>query len=217
MRHAFSARLNENELMGAQSCLVGPNRLTPNGQDFVGKSGLFAPIPLSPRHDGILYEVGAMTVEGIIAETLDLGVMRQQWTDETPRLRQGMRVLAYQPLGDAYHELHTLDQAYHTPEVVPDTWTIEAPEELPPVPVEEEEPPMPPLPVPDADAEVDLDVEAEADLDSEVDLETEADLDVEADAEARNLNLRGEDDSDDSFDLLASPFSLDDTEQQEED
>jgi hypothetical protein len=56
-----------------------------------------------------------MTVEGIIAETLDLAAMRQQWTQDAPRLRQGMRVLAYQPLSDSYHNLHTLDQAYYTP------------------------------------------------------------------------------------------------------
>jgi len=112
MRHAFLARLNENELVGAQSCLIGPNRLTLSGQDFVGKSGLFTTIPLSPRLDGILFEIGAMTVEGIIAEALDLAAMRQGWTRETPRLRQGMRMLAYGPLSDAYRDLRTLDQAY---------------------------------------------------------------------------------------------------------
>ena len=102
MRHAFLARLNENELVGAQSYLIGPNRLTPSGQDFVGKSGLLVPIRLSPRLDGILFEIGAMTVEGIIAEALDLGAMRHQWTQDRPRLRQGMRVLAYGLLSDAY-------------------------------------------------------------------------------------------------------------------
>jgi hypothetical protein len=115
-RHAFIARLDENELLGAQSCLVGPNQLTASGQDFVGKSGLLIPIPLSPRLDGILFEMGAMTLEGIIAEPMGLAGMRRQWASDTPRLRQGMRVLAYRPLSDAYRSLRTLDQAYYAPD-----------------------------------------------------------------------------------------------------
>lgn len=185
LRHAFIARLDENELVGAQSCLVGPNRLTSSGQDFVGKSGLFTPIPLSPRQDGILYEVGAMTVEGIIAEPLNLAAMRQQWTQESPRLRQGMRVLAYQPLGEAYRDRRTLDQTYYAPAPMPETWAIEVPE----VPsAEEEGAPPPTLPSPDAETEPD----------------------EEADVERRNLNLRGVSSQEGGFDLLSSPFTQDD-------
>jgi hypothetical protein len=191
MRHALLARLNENELVGAQSCLIGPNRLTASGQDFVGKSGLLTPIPLSPRLDGILYEVGAMTVEGIIAEPLDLASMRQQWTQDRPRLRQGMRVLAYRPLSDAYRDLRTLDQAYHAPEPLPDTWTIEAPK-VPPSP-EEEATLAPPIPSPQAEPEVDDEV-----------------------ADWRNLNLRGQGAQEGGFDLLSSPFSLDEPEEDED-
>lgn len=119
VRHAFLARLNENELAGVQSCLVGPNRLTASGQDFVGRSGLFVPIRISPRLDSILFEMGAMTVEGAIGEALDLAAVRQQWAQDTPRLRQGMRLVAYQPLAAAYGSLRTLDQAYRAPESPP--------------------------------------------------------------------------------------------------
>ena len=196
MRHAFLARLNENELVGAQSCLVGPNRLIASGQDFVGKSGLFTPISLSPRYDGILFEVGAMTVEGIIAETLDLAAMRQQWTEEQPRLRQGMRMLAYQPLSDAYRDLRTLDQVYYAPQEpsleIPSPPAIEAPVE-PPLP-EEKETPSIVRPSPDA----------------------ELTLDEESGVERHNLNLRGEADQKRGFDLLASPFPQDDAEKDED-
>jgi predicted amidohydrolase len=150
LRHAFLARLNENELVGAQSCLVGPNRLTASGQDFVGKSGLFTPIPLSPRQDGILFETGAMTVEGIIAETLDLAALRQAWARVTPRLRQGMRVLAYRPLADAYRDLRTLDQAYHAPD---DHDEIEELPELPPPAYPTQAEPETPDEPPEADEE----------------------------------------------------------------
>jgi len=194
MRHALLARLNENELVGAQSCLIGPNRLTASGQDFVGKSGLLTPIPLSPRLDGILYEVGAMTVEGIIAEPLDLATMRQQWTQDRPRLRQGMRVLAYRPLSDAYRDLRTLDQAYHAPEPMPDTWTIAAAEEPPSL--KEAEPPPATLPSPEPDVELEADEDAAAEL--------------------GNLNLRGQGAQEGGFDLLTSPFSLDEPEEDED-
>ena len=230
-RHAFLARLNENELIGAQSCLIGPNRLTSNGQDFVGKSGLFTTIPLSPRLDGILFEVGAMTVEGIIAEQVDLAAMRQQWTLETPRLRQGMRVLAYGPLSDAYHNLRTLDQAYHAPQPlpgIPDTWTLEVPEE-------EEEPEPVTLPSPNNElglGEEELSTPTAPSLDDKLGLDEEElstptlpsandepmpDEEAAEEEEHRNLNLRGEGESqEDGFDLLASPFSPGEAEEDKE-
>lgn len=204
MRHAFLARLNENELVGAQSCLVGANRLTASGQDFVGKSGLLTPIPLSPRLDGILYEVGVMTVEGIIAETLNLAAMRQMWTQESPRLRQGMRTLAYGPLSDAYQQLRSLDQTYYAPERMPDTWAIETPTEPSDLEAVEawEEPPMP--------EEEEAPLESPPSPDSDTQLADEE----ETDAEGRNLNLRGQGAKEGGFDLLASPFSQDEIEEE---
>jgi predicted amidohydrolase len=221
MRHAFLARLNENELVGAQSCLIGPNRLTLSGQDFVGKSGLFTTIPLSPRLDGILFEIGAMTVEGIIAEALDLAAMRQGWTQETPRLRQGMRVLAYGPLSDAYRDLRTLDQAYQAPEPlpgIPDTWAVEVPEEKPAFP-EEEEPQPATLPSADdasADDELGLDDE-ELSWSTPPSADDEPLPDEETDVVHRNLNLRGEGEGEeDGFDLLTPPFSQGEAEEDED-
>jgi len=234
-RHAFLARLNENELVGAQSCLIGPNRLTPSGQDFVGKSGLFTPIPLSPRLDGILFEVGAMTVEGIIAEQLDLAAVRQQWTQAKPRLRQGMRVLAYRPLSDAYRDLRTLDQAYHASELlpgIPDTWSVEVPgrraEPEPatlPLPndepaLDEEEPWAPSLS--SADEKLEQDKEEFPSPLSSADDELMPDgsmPDEKATEEEKlhHLNLRGKGDrQEDGFDLLASPFSRSKSEEDED-
>jgi len=214
VRHAFLARLNENELGGAQSCLVGPNRLTSSGQDFVGRSGLFMPIPLSPRLDGILYQAGAMNVEAIIAEPMDLATVRQQWGRETPRLRQGMRVLAYQPLCDAYRELRTLDQAYHAPKPlpgIPDTWHIETPE-VPPS-FEEEKPAARELPSPGAETGS----EGEKFL-GPTSLSFDADVEPEEEAadDRSTLNLRGEGRQQGAFDLLSSPFPHDEVEEDED-
>ncbi|MHC4711577.1 MAG: nitrilase-related carbon-nitrogen hydrolase [Planctomycetota bacterium] len=216
MRHAFLARLNENELVGAQSCLIGPNRLTLSGQDFVGKSGLFTTIPLSPRLGGVLFEIGAMTVEGIIAEALDLAAMRQGWTRGTPRLRQGMRVLAYGPLSDAYRDLRTLDQAYQVPERlpgIPDTWTVEGPEEERAF-LEEEEPQ--PATLPSSDDELGLDDE-ELSWSTPPSADDEPLPDEETDVAHRNLNLRGEGEGEeDGFDLLTPPFSQGEAEEDED-
>ena len=214
LRHAFLARLNENELVGAQSCLVGLNRLTASGQDLVGKSRLFAPIPLSPRLDGILYQAGAMNVEAIIAEPLDLAAMRQLWAKETPRLRQGMRVLAYQPLSDAYRELRTLGQAYHTPEPlpgIPDTWSIDTPEES--SILEEGKPESSELPSPDAQPGLEDEKLPAPTLPTS---DAEPGPEDEAAGEERNLDLRGESSQEGAFDLLASPFSQGDIEEDED-
>lgn len=195
LRHSFVARLDENELVGAQSCLVGANRLTASREDFVGKSALLSPIPLSPRLDGILFEMGAMTVEGIIAETLDMGAMRQHWAAETPRLRQGMRVLAYQPLSAAYRGLRTLDQAYYAREEpldLPDTSIVEM--LLASSSRTEEESLLPESTPPSSD-----DAEHE-----------------ETSLGRRDLNLGGGS-QEKGFDLLASPFSHDDLKDDDKD
>ena len=200
IRHAFVARLDENELLGAQSCLVGPNRLTASGRDFVGKSGLLMPIPLSARFDGILFEMGAMTVEGIIAEMVDLAAMRRQWTGDTPRLRQGMRVLAYGPLSEAYRRLRTLEQAYHMPlaaeEPASPPVTPESPGEPSPLLSQRQASPAPAPP----------DTEPEPTVHLEYD---------EASTEQRRLNLSGSQRGA-GFDLLASPFSRDEADENEE-
>lgn len=199
-RHAFIARLDENELVGAQSCIVGPNRLTASGQDFVGKSGLFTPIPLSLRLDGILFEMGAMTVEGIIAETLNLAAMRQQWAKDTPRLRQGMRVLAYQPLSAAYRDLRTLGQVF--PEDLAEIPRKPAPEKsaVPPIPQESQE-------------KIPLE-SASTPPDARPGPTTETVQD-DTDQEGAHLNLSGSDQKG-GFDLLTSPFSHDETDENED-
>jgi hypothetical protein len=171
----------------------------------VGKSGLFAPTPLSPRLDGILYQAGAMNVESIIAEPLDLAAMRQLWVTERPRLRQGMRVLAYQPLSDAYRELRTLDQVYNTPEPlpgIPDTWSVQTPQE--PSILEEGAPESSGLPSPDVQPD-----REDEELPGPTLPASDAELDAEDEAsgEERNLDLRGETSQESAFDLLSSPFS----------
>lgn len=115
LRQAFLARVDENETLGIQNCMVGLNLLNPQRDDLVGRTAFLAPIHLSPRGDGVLYELGATTVEGFLVERLNRESLRAYWTRPAPRLRQSMRLLAYQPLADYYKQLRTLDQVFWIP------------------------------------------------------------------------------------------------------
>jgi len=84
-RHAFTARLQENLLLGAQSCLVGKNILGQNEPDFIGRSTLFAPIEMTSRYSGTLGEVGSMVSESIVSATWDIkGLLELRQTTSTP-------------------------------------------------------------------------------------------------------------------------------------
>ncbi|MFQ5612374.1 MAG: nitrilase-related carbon-nitrogen hydrolase [Anaerolineae bacterium] len=115
LRHAFLARVDENETLGVQGCAVGLNLLNPNREDLVGRAALLAPIPMSDRGDGVLYEIGAATVEGYIIEAVSREALRDYWVRTEPRLRQSMRLLAYQQLARHYKGLRTLDQVFWIP------------------------------------------------------------------------------------------------------
>jgi predicted amidohydrolase len=71
-RQAFSARLQENLFLGAQSCMVGKNILGQSDGDYTGKSAILAPLELTTRHSGVLGEVGTMVGESIVSATWDL-------------------------------------------------------------------------------------------------------------------------------------------------
>jgi len=84
-RHALAARLEENMLLGAQSCLVGKNILGLNEPDFVGRSTIFAPIEMTSRYAGVLGEVGSMVTESVVSSTWDIkGLLELRQTTRTP-------------------------------------------------------------------------------------------------------------------------------------
>ena len=71
-RLAFSARLQENLFLGAQSCLVGKNILGQSESDYAGRSAILAPLELTTRHSGVLGEVGTMVGESTVSSAWDL-------------------------------------------------------------------------------------------------------------------------------------------------
>ncbi len=84
-RNAFSARVQENFIFGAQSCLVGRNILGETGSTYVGKSVLLAPLEMTTRYSGKLGEVGTTVSESIISATWDIrGLYALRNTTDTP-------------------------------------------------------------------------------------------------------------------------------------
>jgi predicted amidohydrolase len=115
LRNAFLARVDENEVLGIQSCLIGRNLMETGEDDLVGKSALLQPFQLSPFGDGILYEVGSLQTEGFIAERVSLEGLKDYWVRPQPRLRQSMAIGVFQPLAKIYRDRRTIDQLYWNP------------------------------------------------------------------------------------------------------
>jgi predicted amidohydrolase len=116
IRHAFLARVDENGLLGAQSCLVGKNLFDLDGQKLVGRAALSQPFQLSPHGNGILAEVEEVNLEGLIARPMSIEGLKDYWAQARPQLRQRMHMAAYQPLVKAYRQQRTLDQVYWNPD-----------------------------------------------------------------------------------------------------
>jgi len=115
IRHAFLARVDENEVVGVQSALVGANLLQPGGPQLKGQAALFLPFQLSEGGDGLIAEWNGEDTEGLIAERVDLDALKDYWIRPAPRLRQSMRMTAFSPLAGLYARRKTLDQLYWNP------------------------------------------------------------------------------------------------------
>jgi predicted amidohydrolase len=122
VRAAFEARLQENQLYGAISFLVGPN---PLGSDlYAGKSAVAGPIEMTPRYTGLFQEVGADNVEGFVAHECDLAALHDLQETSDPPLRHRMPAACGPVLAGFYEAGGTIAQGYQV---------------LPPSPAAEEE------------------------------------------------------------------------------
>jgi predicted amidohydrolase len=80
-------RVQESLLYGVKSALVG----SIGGMIFSGRSGIFAPLELTPRQDGVLAEVDSFDREAIAIADLDLQALHElrrehPWRDSNPEL-----------------------------------------------------------------------------------------------------------------------------------
>lgn len=106
LRSGALARMQENQLFGLASFVVGPNELGRRHEPLVGKSAIFAPQELTPRYNGVLVEMGSQRSEGVLTAEWDFIALRRLWeVSETPLRRQ-------LPLAQIYERLKHLPRVH---------------------------------------------------------------------------------------------------------
>ncbi len=89
IRSGMLARMQDNQLFGLISFLVGPNQISRRREAYVGKSAIFAPQELTPRFSGVLVEMGNQRTEGVLSAEWDFNALRKLWeSSDTPVRKQ---------------------------------------------------------------------------------------------------------------------------------
>lgn len=86
LRAGMLARMQDNQLFGAISFLVGHNDFSRRRRDpFAGKSAILAPQELTPNSSGILVEMSNFRSESVLAAVWDFPALAELWeTSDTP-------------------------------------------------------------------------------------------------------------------------------------
>lgn len=105
MRLAMNTRAQENQLYGLVSFLVGHNPFAPGDElPFVGRSGIFAPVELTPRYSGVMVEAGTNQTETIIAAEWDMDALRRTWETSPVPMRRMEAVRTAAPVLTAVYQ-----------------------------------------------------------------------------------------------------------------
>ncbi len=95
VRHGAIAQAQENRCFALSSFLVGKNRLAHDenaAAGFVGRSGIYAPLEMTPRYSGVLVEMGTSEAEGLITAELDRDRLQELWENGVEPVRRRMPV-----------------------------------------------------------------------------------------------------------------------------
>lgn len=86
LRSGMLARMQDNQLFGAISFLVGNNDFSRRQRDpFAGKSAILAPQELTPNSSGVLVESANFRSESVMAAVWDFPALANLWdTSDTP-------------------------------------------------------------------------------------------------------------------------------------
>ncbi|MFZ1756914.1 MAG: nitrilase-related carbon-nitrogen hydrolase [Caldilineaceae bacterium] len=86
LRAGMLARMQDNQLFGAISFLVGHNEFSRRQRDpFAGKSAILAPQELTPNASGVLVESANFRSESVMAAVWDFPALANLWeTSDTP-------------------------------------------------------------------------------------------------------------------------------------
>ena len=132
IRQGAISQAQENRIFALTSFLVGKNYLATDESldaSFVGKSGIYAPLELTPRYTGVLVEMGTSEAEGLLTATLDRELLQKFWANGTEPVRQRMPVdLFANYLPALYSSRRTLADAW------PEAGGASALPQLPPAP-----------------------------------------------------------------------------------
>ncbi len=93
IRHATIARSQDNRCFALTSFLVGRNYMAADegsAPAFVGKSGIYAPLEMTPRYSGVLVEIGTAEAEGLLTAELDRPKLQWLWTHGSHAVRSNM-------------------------------------------------------------------------------------------------------------------------------
>jgi predicted amidohydrolase len=95
VRHGAIAQAQENRCFALSCFLVGRNRLAHDenaAAGFVGRSGIYAPLEMTPRYSGVLVEMGTGDAEGLISAELDHDRLQELWENGAEPVRRLMPV-----------------------------------------------------------------------------------------------------------------------------
>jgi predicted amidohydrolase len=93
IRHATIARGQDNRCFTVASFLVGRNYMAADegsAPAFSGRSGIFAPLEMTPRSSGVLVEMGTAEAEGLLTAELDRVRLHWLWTHSSYSVRTDM-------------------------------------------------------------------------------------------------------------------------------
>ncbi len=109
-RAATLARMQDNQLFAVSAYVVGNNPYNSSQTaPFVGRAAILGPQELTPRHNGVLVEMGNLQSEGVLTAEWDFAALKQLWaTSETP-VRQALPLAqAGKMLAALYQRLQNL-------------------------------------------------------------------------------------------------------------
>lgn len=144
IRQGVLAQAQENRCFALTSFLVGKNHLAADeaaGSTFSGRSGIYAPLEMTPRYSGVLVEMGTADSEGLLTAELDREQLQRLWETGVEPVRRCMPVdlfASYLPalyssrrtLADTWPGGETQPAALEAPEPVaalPERSTLETP------------------------------------------------------------------------------------------
>jgi predicted amidohydrolase len=95
VRQGAIALAQENRCFALSSFLIGRNRLASDENAagiFVGRSGIYAPLEMTPRYSGVLVEMGTGEAEGLLTAELDRDRLMALWENGVEPVRRRMPV-----------------------------------------------------------------------------------------------------------------------------